>query len=120
MNEFIQSVQMWLDRNVYDLAHQMRLSYLPPMMVYLAAGASGLTGIVGAFFMKDYLGLSAEFLASLGFWVMMPWTLKMPVGHVVDLLWQHKAKLIYLGAALIAASLLTVLNILLAELVCGG
>jgi BT1 family len=105
-------LQQWLDRNVYDLARQMRLSYVPPMMVYLAAGVSGLTGIVGAFFVKDYLGLSAEFLASLGFWAMLPWTMKMPIGHLVDLLWQHKAKLIYLGAALVAASLLIMLNIL--------
>ena len=104
--------QNWLDRNVYDLARQMRLSYVPPLMVYLAAGVSGLTGIVGTFFVKEYLGLSAEFLAMLGFWVMLPWALKMPVGHLVDLLWQHKAKLIYLGAALIAASLFIMINLL--------
>ncbi len=102
----------WVDRNIFDLARQMRVGYVPPMMVYLAAGVSGLTGIVGTFFVKDYLGLSAEFLASLGFWAMMPWTLKMPVGHLVDLFWRHKAKLIYLGAALIAASLLIMLNII--------
>jgi hypothetical protein len=76
----------WMDRNVYDLARQMRLSYLPPLMVYLAAGVSGLTGIVGTFFVKEYLGLSAEFLAALSFWVMLPWALKMPLGHLVDLL----------------------------------
>lgn len=104
--------QNWLDRTVYDLARQMRLSYVPPLMVYLAAGVSGLTGIVGTFFVKEYLGLSAEFLAMLGFWVMLPWALKMPVGHLVDLLWRHKAKLIYLGAALIAASLLIMINLL--------
>lgn len=102
----------WLDKNLYDLIRQMRWSYVPPMMVYLAAGVSGLTGIVGTFFVKDYLGLSAEFLATLGFWAMMPWTLKMPIGHMVDLLWRHKAKLIYLGAALIAGSILIMLNIL--------
>jgi len=112
MNKYFQSIQIWLDRNIYDLARQMRLSYLPPMMVYLAAGVSGLTGIVGTFYVKDYLGLSAEFLASLGFWAMMPWTLKMPIGHLVDLFWRHKAKLIYLGAALITASLLIMLNLL--------
>jgi BT1 family len=109
---FLNRLHGWLDRNVYDLARQMRMSYVPPMMVYLAAGVSGLTGIVGTFFVKDYLGLSAEFLATLGFWAMMPWTLKMPIGHLVDLLWRHKAKLIYFGAALIAASLLIMLNIL--------
>ena len=30
----------------------------------------GLTGIVGTFFVKDYLNLSAAFLAGLGFWVL--------------------------------------------------
>lgn len=83
----------------------MRLSYLPPLMVYLAAGVSGLTGIVGTFFVKEYLGLSAEFLAALGFWAGIPWALKMPVGHLVDLIWRWKAVLVYLGAALIACSL---------------
>jgi len=102
----------WLDRTIYDLARQMRLSYVPPLMVYLAAGVSGLTGIVGTFFVKEYLGLSAEFLASLSFWVMLPWALKMPLGHLVDLLWRYKAGLIYLGAALIAASLLIMTNLL--------
>ena len=104
--------QRWLDRNVYDLARSVRLSYVPPLMVYLAAGVSGLTAIVGTFFVKDYLNLSAEFLAALGFWAMLPWTLKMPMGHLVDLLWRYKAGLIYLGAGLIAASLLIMTNLL--------
>jgi hypothetical protein len=56
-------------------------------MVYLAAGISGLTAIVGTFFVKEYLGLSAEFLAALGFWAGLPWALKMPLGHLVDLMW---------------------------------
>ncbi|MGR9045076.1 MAG: hypothetical protein ACU83N_07260, partial [Gammaproteobacteria bacterium] len=95
----------------------MRLSYVPPMMVYLAAGISGLTGIVGTFFVKEYLGLSAEFLATLSFWVMLPWAMKMPLGHLVDLLWRHKAGLIYLGALLITASLLIMSNLLSAPAV---
>lgn len=108
----MQRWQEWLDLNIYDLARQMRISYVPPLMVYLAAGVSGLTGIVGTFFVKEYLGLSAEFLAALGFWVMLPWAMKMPMGHLVDLLWHHKAKFIYLGAMLIAASLLIMSNLL--------
>ncbi|GAB4258690.1 MAG: hypothetical protein Kow0065_08480 [Methylomicrobium sp.] len=112
MNKTFENWQRWVDENVYDLARQMRISYVPPLMVYLAAGVSGLTSIVGTFFVKDYLGLSAEFLALLGFWVMLPWTLKMPVGHLVDLLWRFKASMIYLGAALIAASLLIMTNLL--------
>lgn len=104
--------QVWFDQNILELGRQVRLSYLPPLMVYLAAGISGLTGIVGTFFVKEYLGLSAEFLAALGFWTMLPWTLKMPIGHLVDLQWQHKNKLVYLGGALIAVSLLIMSNLL--------
>jgi len=74
-------------------------------MVYLAAGISGLTGIVGTFFIKDYLGLPAEFLAMLGFWAGIPWALKMPLGHLVDLIWRWKSILVFLGATLIGASL---------------
>jgi len=99
------AVYRWVDRNILELGRELRLSYLPPLMVYVAAGISGLTGIVGTFFVKDYLGLSAEFLAALGFWAGIPWSLKMPLGHLVDLIWRWKALLVFLGAALIAASL---------------
>jgi hypothetical protein len=95
----------WFDRNILELGRELRLSYLPPLMVYVAAGVSGLTSIVGTFFVKDYLGLSAEFLAALGFWAGIPWVLKMPLGHVVDLIWRFKSALVWLGAALITASL---------------
>jgi len=96
----------WIERVVFDLARQLRWSFLPPLMVYLAAGVSGLTAIVGTFFVKDYLGLSAAFLAALGFWAGIPWSLKMPLGHLVDLIWRWKAILVYLGAGLIGLSLL--------------
>ena len=82
-------------------------------MVYAAYGISGLTGIVGTFFVKDYLDLSAEFLAALAFWAGIPWALKMPVGHLVDLIWRWKALLVWLGAALIAASLLAMIGLIL-------
>jgi BT1 family len=95
----------WADRNILSLGREMRLSYLPPLMVYMAYGISGLTGIVGTFFVKDYLGLSASFLAALGFWAGIPWALKMPIGHTVDLLWRWKGWLVGLGAGLLAASL---------------
>ncbi len=106
------SLYDWLDRNVFELGREMRFSYLPPLMVYVAAGVQGLTAIVGTFFVKDYLGLSAELLAALGFWAMIPWSLKMPLGHIVDLIWRWKALLVYVGAALITASLLIMLALL--------
>ncbi len=95
----------WIDRNILSLGRDMRLSYLPPLMVYVAYGISGLTGIVGTFFVKDYLGLSASFLAALGFWAGIPWALKMPIGHTVDLLWRWKSWLVGLGAGLLTVSL---------------
>ena len=90
----------------------MRISYLPPLMVYLAAGVSGLTGIVGTFFVKEHLGLSAESLAALGFWAGIPWALKMGVGHLVDLVWKWKSFLVVFGAALIGASLAIMVGLL--------
>jgi hypothetical protein len=102
----------WFDRNVLELGRELRLSFLPPLMVYAAYGISGLTSIVGTFFVKDYLGLSAEFLAALMFWANIPWALKMPLGHLVDLIWRYKSVLVFLGAALIAASLLIMIGLL--------
>jgi hypothetical protein len=95
----------WVDETILDLGRQFRFSYLPPLMVYFAAGVSGLTAIVGTFFVKEYLGLSAAFLAGLTFWAGIPWALKMPFGHLVDLIWRWKALLVYLGASLIALSI---------------
>ncbi|MHB8769910.1 MAG: MFS transporter [Syntrophales bacterium] len=106
------TVFRWIDRNVLELGREFRLSYLPPLMVYMAAGVSGLTGIVGTFFVKEYLGLSASFLAALGFWAGIPWALKMPLGHLVDLIWRWKSGLIYLGAGLISVSLLIMVGLL--------
>ena len=102
----------WIDVNILSLGREMRLSYLPPLMVYLAFGISGLTSIVGTFFVKDYLGLSAAFLAALGFWAVIPWSLKMVIGHLVDLIWRWKAWLVFLGAGLTGASLLIMVGLL--------
>jgi len=102
----------WIDRNILALGREMRLSYLPPLMVYAAAGISGLTGIVGTFYVKEQLGLSAEFLAALGFWMMLPWALKMPLGHLVDLVWRWKSLLVYFGAGLITLSVLIMIGLL--------
>ncbi len=105
-------VYQWIDRNILELGREMRLSYLPPLMVYVAYGVSSLTAIVGTFFVKDYLGLSAAFLAALGFWAGIPWALKMPLGHLVDLFWRWKSALVFLGATLIALSFVIMIGLL--------
>jgi len=108
----IATILRWIDRNIFELGREMRLSYLPPLMVYVAAGISGLTGIVGTFFVKDYIGLTAEFLAALGFWAGIPWALKMPLGHLVDLIWRWKSGMVFFGAGLITASLAIMIGLL--------
>ncbi len=102
----------WIDTHIFELGRELRLSYLPPLMIYLAAGISGLTAIVSTFFVKDYLGLSAEFLAMLGFWAGLVWAIKMPLGHLVDLLWRWKSVFVFMGAGLIGTSLAIMLGIL--------
>lgn len=111
-NGFLSVISQWFSANILALGREMRLSYLPPLMVYVAAGISGLTSIVGTFYVKEKLGLSAEFLAMLGFWMMLPWALKMPMGHLVDLIWRWKSLLVYLGASLIMLSLLIMIGLL--------
>ena len=55
--------------------------------------------------------MSAAFLAALGFWAGIPFALKMPVGHLVDLIWRWKAALVFVGAGLLAASLLIMVGL---------
>lgn len=97
-------IAAWIDAVVVDLARQMRWTFLPPLMVYFAAGFSGLTMIVGTFFVKEYLDLSAAYLAGLAFWAGLPWALKMPLGHLVDIIWRWKWLLVYFGAGLVGLS----------------
>ncbi|MDO9025962.1 hypothetical protein [Zwartia sp.] len=106
------SMWRWIDRNILELGREVRLSYLPPLMVYMAAGISSLTGIVGTFFVKDYLNLSVAFLAALSFWVVIPWSLKMVLGHLIDLLWRWKSAMLFFGASLIASSLLIMIGLI--------
>jgi hypothetical protein len=101
----------WFTQDFLGIFREMRWSYLPPLMVYLAYGISGFTGIIESFFVKEQLGLSAAFLAGLAFWAGLPWALKMPLGHLVDLLWRRKAAFVYFGATLMALSLLIMVGL---------
>ena len=74
-------------KNFYKIFGSFKFSFVPPLMIYLAAGVSGITNIVGLFFVKEYLDLSAVFLAGLGFWtlwnynVCYQWSRYSFVGH---------------------------------------
>ena len=101
----------WFRADFLGVIQYMRWSYVPPLMVYFAAGVSGFTGIVEAFFVKEKLGLTAASLASLGFWAGLPWALKMPLGHLVDLYWRRKALFVYLGAGVMSISLMIMVGL---------
>ena len=106
------SVLQSISHNIGGVFRDFHLSYLPPLMVYLAAGVSSLTAIVGTFFVKDYLSLSSAVLASLGFWIAIPWSLKMVFGHLVDLFWRAKNLIFFSGAVLIASSLFIMIGLI--------
>ena len=101
----------WFRVDFLGVIRYMRWSYVPPLMVYFAAGVSAFTGIVEVFFVKEKLGLTAASLASLGFWAGLPWALKMPLGHLVDLYWRRKALFVYLGAGLMGISLMIMVGL---------
>ena len=39
-------------KNFYKIFGSFKFSFIPPLMIYLAAGVSGITNIVGLFFVK--------------------------------------------------------------------
>ena len=41
--------------NFIKIFGSFKFSFVPPLMIYLAAGVSGITNIVGLFFVKEYL-----------------------------------------------------------------
>ena len=48
----------WLQNDFLGVIQQLRWSYLPPLMVYFAAGVSGFTSIIESFFVKEKQGMS--------------------------------------------------------------
>jgi BT1 family len=103
MNLF-EKVKKRFSHGIEELQNNWQWSYLPPMMIYFASGIQGFSSIADIFFVKEHLNLSAEFLAGLAFWGAMPYIIKMPIGHVVDLLWRYKSWLVYAGGALMGVS----------------
>lgn len=89
---------------VIDLGRKFRWSFTPPLLVYYAFGFSTITAVVGKFYVKDYLNLSAASIEDVGFWVGIPWIMKIPIGHLVDIMWRWKYIFVFIGASLMTAS----------------
>jgi MFS family permease len=103
------TLRQLLERALLAPVRAMRLAYLPLLMVYFAYGAMGLTAVADAFWLRKELTLSAEAIAQLGAWLMLPWAMKMVFGELVDtvaLFHSRRRAYVLLGASLIAAGLL--------------
>lgn len=61
-----------------------RTAYLPILVTYFAYGASALTGIATLYFQKEALKLTPADVAEIGFWLGLPWSMKMVVGVSSD------------------------------------
>jgi MFS family permease len=68
------------------LIGSFRAAYLPILVTYFAFGASAITGIATLYFQKDVLKLTPADVAEIGFWLGLPWSMKMVAGVASDTL----------------------------------
>ena len=61
-----------------------RAAYVPILVTYFAWGASGITAVAALYFQKDALKLTPAEAAGIGFWLGLPWSMKMIVGVASD------------------------------------
>ncbi len=79
---------------------EFNVQWLAPLMVYFAAGLGGLTALSGTFLVKERFGFDVAFLISVGFWAGLPWTIKVSIGHLVDIFWKYRGLIICFAATL--------------------
>jgi len=77
-------IKAQLAKALFTPIKSIRKRYVPLLLIYFAYGASGFSAIALTFWEKENLSLSAEQLITIGIWVMVPWTLKMVFGQLVD------------------------------------
>ncbi|MFZ4082337.1 MAG: hypothetical protein ACOYKN_13985 [Pirellula sp.] len=85
---------------------------LAPLFVYFAAGLQGLTAMASLLFVKELLALTAEQIASVTFWLMLPWSMKIFFGQLADQYWQRKVPLMATGIGLVAVSNILMIGLL--------
>src|SRR5947208_132227 len=86
-----------------------RLAYVPVVMVYFAYGALGLIDVTRDLWIKESLSLTPSDLAAIAVWLMLPWTVKMVFGELVDtvpIFGSQRKAYVLIGAAFMAAGLL--------------
>src|SRR5437879_2634863 len=86
-----------------------RLRYVPVVMVYFAYGALGLIDVTRDLWIKESLSFTPSQLAGIAVWLMLPWTVKMVFGELVDavpIFGSQRKSYIIIGALLMATGLL--------------
>ncbi len=84
----------------------VKIAYLPVLVTYFAFGASAVTGVALVYFQKDALRLTPAEVAGVGFWLGLPWSMKMIAGVASDrypLFGSHRSAYLLLGALLTLA-----------------
>jgi hypothetical protein len=92
----------------------MRLRYVPLLLIYFAYGSSVFTAIAANFWVKNTLDMTAAELAELGIWLVVPWTVKMIFGSLVDsvlVFGSNRKSYVYIGAVLITMSSLLMIAV---------
>ena len=90
-----------IKNSLLDPIRACKKSYLPLLLIYFSYGASGFSAIALQFWEKEFLTLSPAALAQIAVWAMVPWTLKMIVGQMVDsvpIFGSRRRVYIFLGA----------------------
>ena len=67
-----------------SLLGTFRAAYLPVLITYFAYGASSITGVALLYFQKETLKLQPTDAAQIGFWLGLPWSMKMVIGVASD------------------------------------
>src|SRR3954453_19470036 len=86
-----------------------RLSYVPVVMVYFAYGALGLIDVTRDLWIKESLSLTPSHLAAIATWLLLPWTVKMVFGELVDtvpIFGSQRKAYVLIGAAFMAGGLM--------------
>ncbi|MCX7310708.1 MAG: hypothetical protein WCG92_19865 [Hyphomicrobiales bacterium] len=83
-------------------------SYIPVVMVYFAYGALGLIDVTRDLWIKESLSFTPSQLAGIAVWLMLPWTVKMVFGELVDtvpIFGSQRKAYVLIGAAFMATGL---------------
>jgi hypothetical protein len=100
---------VWTDSILRPIL-SFRPSYVPVVMVYFAYGSLGLIDVTRDLWIKESLSLTPAQLAGIAVWLLLPWTIKMVFGELVDtvpIFGSQRKSYILIGATFMGTGLLT-------------